>query len=268
MIQTDLQPLVGSIGKQKLFDLRFPEPDEDLTQDTAWCEVKQDDGDWQRIRFHDYHDIYRVPGLYEALFYRTLRCCSPVRVVNLLEDVMREAGQDIDKVRALDLGAGNGMVGAALQDVGVAYVIGSDIIPEAREAQVRDRPWAYDDYFVTDFTDLDEPCEKAIRSFRPNTLTSVAALGFGDIPDRAFLQALDLIDTPGWLAFNLKEDFIEDTDTTGFCALIKQLKKRGVIQVQAYRRYCHRLSVTGEPLYYVAMVCTKNEDVPDDLLDR
>jgi len=26
---------------------------------------------------HDYQEIYRVPGLYEALFHNRLKCCSP-----------------------------------------------------------------------------------------------------------------------------------------------------------------------------------------------
>jgi hypothetical protein len=99
-----------------------------------------------------------------------------------------------------------------------------------------------------------------------NCLTTVAALGFGDIPDKAFAKALDLVETPGWLAFNIKQDFLEDRDQTGFCRLIKDLSNRGVLEIQAYRRYRHRISITGEPLYYVAMVARKCSDVPDELL--
>ena len=39
-----------------------------------------------------------------------------------------------------------------------------------------------------------------------------------------------------------------------------------MINAHVYRRYCHRLSVQGKPLYYVAMVARKVHDVPDSLL--
>lgn len=251
------------LGEQERFELRFPS-DEELSQDEEWCEVKLE-GEWRRIRFHDYHEIFSVPGLYESLFYRVLRCTSPTRVAALLRELLDEAQYRPQELRVLDVGAGNGMVGAALQNVGVDSVAGIDIIAEARQAAQRDRSWAYDDYYVADLTDLSESTEKRIRNFGANCLVSVAALGFGDLPDDAFLRALDLIDTPGWVAFNIKEQFIDDEDTTGFAALITRLKSLGVLRIHAYRRYCHRLSMGGDPLYYVAVVATKQRDVPDEL---
>ena len=265
MVNIDLHPAAVGFGRSSAFEFRFPQPHEQLDQDEAWCEVKMD-GKWERFRFHDYHRIFGVPGLYESLFYRTLRCCSPVRVTQLLADVLREAGQAPDRLRALDLGAGNGMVGEALQNIGVEQMVGVDIIPEAREATLRDRSWVYNDYFVADMTSLEEPVEEAMRAFEPNLLMTVAALGFGDVPDQAFLRSLDLIDTPGWVAFNVRDDFLHDPDESGFTGLIAKLKRRGVLQIQAYRRYCHRLSFSGEPLYYIGVVATKLQEVPDDLL--
>jgi len=265
-ITTDLSADVAPMGAPARYDITFPDPAVDADQDQAWCKVTLD-GRTRRVRFHDYHEIYRTPGLYEALFYRTLRCSSPVRVVSLLEDVMRDAQQSADGLRVLDVGAGNGMVGAALHEIGVSHVTGIDIIPEAKMAAERDRPWAYDGYHVADLTDLPEREEEAIRKLRLNTLTTVAALGFGDIPDQAFLKALDLVETPAWIAFNIKEDFIDEDDATGFAALIKRLCRLGVLKMHAYRRYCHRLSYAGDPLFYVAMVATKMKDLPDGLLE-
>jgi hypothetical protein len=40
-----------------------------------------------------------------------------------------------------------------------------------------------------------------------------------------------------------------------------------IIQPQAYRRYCHRLSIDGEELHYIAMIAAKQHDIPEDLLD-
>ncbi len=265
LISTDLAADINQMGTQTRFDIRFPEVGPDVEQDQAQCRVMID-GEDRLIRFHDYGVIYGIPGLYEALFCRTLRCVSPARVVSLLSEVMREAGQQAQDIRVLDVGAGNGMVASALHDIGVSHVTGIDIIPEAKVAAERDRPWAYDGYHIADLTDLPESVEEDIRQRRLNAMTTVAALGFGDIPDQAFLKALDLIDTPAWVAFNIREDFIDEAeDPTGFALLVKRLCSTGVLKIHAYRRYCHRLSVAGRPLFYVAIVATKLKDVPDGL---
>jgi hypothetical protein len=67
--------------------------DRDMQQDREWCYVVIA-GKQRRIRFHDYQEIYRIPGLYEKLFYERLGCCSPSRVVQLLEEVLVDFGDD------------------------------------------------------------------------------------------------------------------------------------------------------------------------------
>lgn len=251
-------------------DLRFPDPtklDKELDQDQEWCEVLVN-GKYQRIRFHDYDEIYRVPGLYEQLFYDKLECCSPSYIVNLLEDVVREQGADLNEFKVFDVGAGNGMVGDELTEKGVDGIIGIDIIPEAREAAERDRPDIYDTYVVGDLTKLPERPEQAIRKLEPDCLTTVAALGYGDIPPAAFLKAVSLLSTPAWLAFNLKQDFLREGESSGFARLVTQLSREEFIQIQCYRRYRHRNSVLGRPLHYVAMVAKKLRDIPPEFLRR
>lgn len=244
------------------FPMRFPERSLNLDQDEEWCEVKCGDT-WKRIRFHDYHEIYSIPGLYEALFVDRLKCCSAERVVGLLDDVLSDFTPSMEDLRVLDMGAGNGMIGDELHKAGVKTIHGIDIVPEARMAALRDRPGIYDDYFVCDLTDLDDPDDDRIRVAKLNSLTVVAALGYGDIPPAAFVQACNLIDTPGWLAFNIKEDFLDvDDDNTGFSALIRNLRRHSCIQIEAYRRYRHRLSINGKPLHYIAMVARKIKPIP------
>jgi SAM-dependent methyltransferase len=238
---------------------------EALSQDQEWIDLRID-GRWQRKRLHDYHELYAIPGLYEALFNKTLKCSSPTRVVALLQDVLLDCEDTPEMLRVLDLGAGNGMVGHELQSLNVKHVVGVDIIPEAKEAALRDRPWCYDDYFIADFTDIPPELEQKLRDARLNTLACVAALGFGDIPALAFLNAIDLLETPAYLAFNIKEDFVQERDMSGFADLIRELARRDIIQMQAYRRYQHRLACSGEPLFYIAMVATKLQPVPPDLL--
>jgi len=236
-------------------------------QDEEWCEVITKDKK-HRIRFHDYDELYEIPGLYEKLFYDTLECCSPSYMVNMLEDVANEWDVELNSFKVLDVGAGNGMVGDELRHRGVRKVIGVDIIKEAKQATLRDRPGVYENYRVADLTNLTKSDEEALRKHNLNCLITVAALGYGDIPPLAFLKALDLISTPAWLAFNIKEDFLHESDQSGFSQLIRQLIQQDYIQPQCYRRYRHRLSISGEPLYYIAMIAKKHKPVTSELFTK
>jgi len=250
----------------KVEDIRLPDVVDGVDQDKEWCEFTVK-GEKRRVRLHDYIDIFRIPGLYEELFYEHLECCSPSYIAKLLDSVVREYGDRLEDFRVLDVGAGNGMVGDELQDLGVPSIVGIDIIPAAKGAAYRDRPEVYDDYRVTDLTELPEEEEERLRRNDANCLTTVAALGFSDIPPLAFAKALDLIATPGWLAFNLKEDFLREQDGTGFSRLVRELNRDGYIQTLCYRRYRHRVSITGEPLFYVAVIARKLKDLDNDLLE-
>jgi len=248
-------------------DIRLPDSDNGVDQDQEWCEF-QFRGKKRRVRFHDYADVFRIPGLYEEIFYECLECNSPSYICNLLDDVAREYGEDPGNFRVLDVGAGNGMVGDELQELDMAEaIVGIDITPAAKEATERDRPDVYDDYLVADLTDLPETDEERLRRANANCLTTVAALGFGDIPPLAFAKALDLIETPGWLAFNVKENFLREQEQSGFSRLIRRLNREGYIQTLCYRRYQHRVSIAGKPLYYVAVVARKLKDVDSELLE-
>jgi hypothetical protein len=99
-----------------------------------------------------------------------------------------------------------------------------------------------------------------------NCMTVVAALGFGDIPPLAFAQGCNTISSPGWVAFNIEEDFVCESDSTGFCRLISQMADPDTIRIQAKQRYRHRFCQDGTPLYYHAMVGQKQKDIPEKLL--
>ena len=170
--------------------VRFPkQTPEDLSQDQEWCEVTIG-GETKRIRFHDYGRIYEVPGLYEHIFYEKLKCESPEVVSDLLLEAVRAAGQDPATLPVLDLGAGNGIVGEALRDRGFKEIVGVDIIPEAGAAAKRDRPDVYAEYFVCDMTDAGRGDPGQAPGARLQGMTSVAALGFGDIPPEVFTRRL------------------------------------------------------------------------------
>jgi SAM-dependent methyltransferase len=238
------------------FEIRFPARGRGYDQDEEWFEVRLGD-EWQRMRLHDYDAIYKVPGLYEALIYEALECKSPPRVVGLLKAVLEDWPATLPALRILDLGAGNGIVAECLKSAGARYIVGADILPEAREAAERDRPDVYADYIVGDITSLSGEPARRLREAELDCLVSVAALGFGDIPPQAFAAAFNVIGTPGWVAFTIKETFLSETDTSGFSKLIRRLIAKGSLRVEAHRRYCHRRSIEGEKLFYVAIVARK-----------
>lgn len=244
-----------------------PQHATDLAQDEVSFYLVEN-GDKVRLRFHDYQEIYRRPGLYEQLFYDRLKCTSPTKVADILRKTVEANGQDATALRVLDLGAGNGMMGEALKHHGVARLVGVDIIAEARDACVRDRPGMYDEYYVADFTDVDAELREEIGEWQIDCLTSVAALGFGDIPQRAFVQALHFVRPGGWAAFNIKHTFLDPSDTTGFSALVRELLFSEAIEVHHIERYWHRLSMEGNPLAYFALVVRKKAEVPTELLQR
>jgi SAM-dependent methyltransferase len=247
------------------FPIRFPRRGA-LDQDEEWCEVEVD-GAWRRIRFHDYDQVYRIPGLYETIFYRTLRCNSPAYVAELLRDTLLEQGLDPAHLRVLDLGAGNGMMGEVLQTLGTREIVGVDLLEEAREATERDRPWVYNDYLAVDLAHLDDARRERLERVGFNALATVAALGFGDIPPQALRTAFNLVCDGGWVAFNIKDSFLRDDDASGFARLIQRMLRENVLQMWATKRYCHRLNVSGEPLYYVAAVAQKLRDIPASFVD-
>lgn len=240
------------------YQIRFPSRgDSGLDQDEEWCVVTLADGTEERLRFHDYHEIYPHPGLYEQIFRERLACSSPEIVVGLLGRQLKANGVDARELSVLDLGAGNGMVGEELKDIGAGTVIGVDIIKEAAEAAQRDRSGLYDDYFVQDFTDLADAAGQQLRSYNLNALTCVAALGFGDIPPLAFATAYDLVGPDAWLAFNIRDELLEPGHG-GLARLIHSIYRDHWIEPLDSERYVHRLSsVDGKPLHYVAMVARK-----------
>ncbi|MBC3192350.1 class I SAM-dependent methyltransferase [Pseudonocardia sp. C8] len=238
------------------YRLALPQPTESVEQDMEYCVLDTGDG-WTEYRFHDYAELYKVPGLYERLFYDILQCQSPPVVCDLLAEQLAAERIDPAGIRVLDVGAGNGIVGEELRARGIGKVVGVDIIPEARDAAERDRPGIYADYHVIDLTALDGDRASAIASGGFDALTCVAALGFGDIPPEAFRAALDMVAVDGFVAITLRDDFLSDDDTSGFAGLIRSLLETGELEQLGSTVYRHRLATSRDPLLYRAVVARK-----------
>ncbi len=248
--------------------IQFPSQDaKNLSQDEVVFYLTEDN-QRQEIRFHDYDQIYLRPGLYEQLFYDRLKCSSPKKVANILKKTVDASDNTFSELRVLDLGAGNGIMGEVMKSHGVARMVGVDIIPEAKKACFRDRPSTYDEYYVADFTNLETEVVDDITDWSIDCLTSVAALGFGDIPPQAFTQALQFVQKGGWVAFNIKETFLDNSDTSGFSRFVRELIFSEYLDLFHLERYHHRLSIEGVPLYYFALIAQKTDEIPNDFLTR
>jgi SAM-dependent methyltransferase len=238
----------------------------ELCQDEVYFYLMEGDSK-EKIRLHDYHRIFEVPGLYEQVVYERLKCQSPATVVDVLRYSVSQCQRHLNELRVLDLGAGNGMVGEELKKQGVSRLIGVDIIPEARAATERDRPGVYDAYYVMDFCSLSDNERDELKSWSVDCLISVAALGFGDIPAEAFLEAFNMVGKEGFVAFNVKETFLDRKDDSGFSQLVRELIFSEYLDLDHLQRYRHRFSVEGEPLYYFALGGRKSADVPPSFID-
>jgi predicted TPR repeat methyltransferase len=252
--------------KKNRYNIRFPSSTPHrLGQDEAYFLLTEHD-ETKRVRFHSYHDLYEREGLYEQLFYEKLRCRSPHKLAEILKATVSNASERVSELRVLDLGAGNGVMGEVLGHLGLARVVGVDILDAARAACERDRPGAYDAYYVTDLTALSNEMHIELVDWQFSCMTCVAALGFGDIPPAAFAEGFNLIQSNGWIAFNIKETFLQDADRTGFSFLVKNMLFNEIFEVHHLERYCHRLSMDGAPLFYYALVGRKQSDISPKML--
>jgi predicted TPR repeat methyltransferase len=248
---------------KQVHNISFPisEP-HTLEQDESYFLLKEDDREL-KFRFHDYDQIYDRAGLYEQLFYQRLRCASPRKARDLLAKVLQDNRVELSELRVLDLGAGNGMVGELLD---AARVIGVDISESARKACERDRPDAYDAYYVADMARPGAELMAEMKSWKLDCLSCIAALGFGDIPVSAFANSFNLIADDGWVVFNIKETFLQESDRSGFSLLVKHLLVSETLQVHHLERYRNRMSIDGRALFYYVLVGRKGSDIPDNVL--
>jgi predicted TPR repeat methyltransferase len=206
-----------------------------------------------------------VPGLYEEVVYDHLKCDSPQVICNLLEQEIKAAGGANGELKALDFGAGNGIAGECLADkIECETLVGLDIIPEARDATQRDRPGVYDAYYAMNLSRPSDKDLQALSEWDFNVLLTVAALGYGDIPTQGFINAFNLIEKDGWIAFNIKDRFMSDQDDTGYHDTLNAMMGKSFDALKM-RHYCHRLSMSGDPLHYYAVIGRKKGDITPGL---
>lgn len=247
--------------------IEIPLSASDLPQDEEYVLV--DNGHFRKkVRIHDYKELYSMPGLYEQVVYNILKCQSPRVIASLLRQQIIEDGIEPKDLNVIDMGAGNGIVAEELKNIGVDTIVGIDIIEEAKIAAKRDRPDVYNDYLVTDLAKADPQTINYLERMNINCVASVAAIGFGDIPPLTLANAIDIGSDDSWLALSIKEDFLNEIDSSGISDLMYELVKEDIIEIKERRKYTHRKSISGNELKYDAIIAKKNQEIPAQIIDN
>jgi hypothetical protein len=210
--------------------------------------VRFSDGRVRELRLHDYEAVYSLPGLYETIVHDRLRCRSPAQIASMLAAAVDRAGWDRGHVRVLDVAAGNGVSGEALDAEGLAPVLGTDIVPAARAAALRDRPGLYDDYLTLDLLALTAGEERDVRRWACNALSCVAPVGehSQQLPPEALAAAVELLETDALVAYMHDPSFgTRDAVTVTFWG--RRLGSGVRAELLERRRYVHRYTVNGLP---------------------
>jgi hypothetical protein len=210
--------------------------------------VTFDDGRVEELRLHDYERLYSLPGVYEQIVQDRLGCRSPAQIASMLAAAVDKLGWVRASVRVLDVAAGNGVSGEALAAEGLRPVLGTDIVPAAREAALRDRPGLYDDYRLLDLLHLDERRRALLAGLGACALSCVAPVGEhpSQLPPEALAAAAAALTPDGLVAY------VHDPAFGTPDAVTPELWTRGLgPDVRAdeleRRRYVHRHTVNGEP---------------------
>ncbi len=218
--------------------------------------VYHPDGRTEELMLHDYARVYALPGVYEEIVSDALGCRSPEQVAGMLGEALDALGRDRGTARVIDVAAGNGVSGEALQAAGIGAgggrLLGSDIVPEAREAALRDRPGVYARYDTLDLTALDERVAAQLRDERADVLTCVAPVAARPdcVPPAAIAAAAALLGDDALLvALHDPRHGEADALTEAFWSAHAVTATR-----LDHRRYLHRFLVTGAPYELEASV--------------
>ena len=214
--------------------------------------VRFADGREERMRLHEYDRVYAIPGLYEEVVQRRLECLSP-RV--LADALLAHAGLAPEDLRVFDLAAGNGVTGEELAARGVAELVGSDNIPEARDAAERDRPGLYSTYVVGDIDETPE-LRELVRSHSLKALVCAGALGLGHISAASFDRLWSEFPAGSLFSASVEESLAEPGGSD-FGDYLAELDSGDEAEVLQRERFRHRSLMGGGEVHYLAVVARK-----------
>jgi predicted TPR repeat methyltransferase len=233
--------------------IALPESSHAFDQGVEWMVVELADG-WREINSHDYAAIYELPGLYEQIFRDVLKCDTPRHMCEFLRRGLAAEGASPERLRVLDLGAGNGMMGEQLRALGAGLIVGIDLLEAAAAATERDRPGCYDDYLVMNLAEAWPVEQRRMREQRFNTLTCVGGLDRHPTALECFQTAFNLLGNGGWVVLSVHDD-PDDSHSLG--ELVRAAVRTGALEIVRSEVYQHRLTTTGQPLHHTGILARK-----------
>lgn len=232
------------------FTAELEEADHDPEIGQELIRVRHDDGRVQELHLHDYEQVYSLPGVYEQIVQERLGCRSPQQLAEMLGAAVDRLGWRRQDVRVIDIAAGNGVSGAALAAAGLHPVLGTDIVPSARAAALRDRPGVYDDYRTLDLLAVSDAERASLIDLRANALSCVAPVGElrSELPPLALRAAAALLEPDALVVYMHDPADGEDVvtaDSWGPDVRAEELERT---------RYLHRYTVNGAPFEMFGVV--------------
>lgn len=200
------------------------------------------DGTRETIDYYDYDRVYAIPGLAMVLRRKFFHSHSDWVLSAAMLDTFQREGAERADIRLLDFGAGSGCFGHEARQAGIGYIVGADIVAEAKTEALRQHPEAYDEYFVMDIRETQQ--QKKLKELNLNTLVAINALGREHVSKEIFLAALECIQKPGWIVFNVmaeQNQTIEAQERDWFCE---------AFEVVDHFRFFHRTSIDGRERYF------------------
>ena len=217
-------------------------------------------GGHEVVHLHDYRRIYAVPGLYEHVVQERLGCRSPQVAAEGFLRAATRLGMEPRSMAVLDVGSGTGLVGELVRGGGVGRVVGVDALVEGRMACLRDRPGVYADYLIGDLGSGSGAGAGALaaqlRQYALSGLISAGAFGGTHAPLAALINALAVLPAGAPVAVTIDERWMGRSDPDGFGAAIERLVERGDLVLMERERFQHRVTTTGEPIFYELVVAT------------
>jgi hypothetical protein len=217
--------------------------------------VSHHDGRVEELHLHDYERLYALPGVYEQIVQDRLGCRSPAELAAMLGEAVDRVGWERDATRVIDIAAGNGVSGEALAAVGLHPALGTDIVPSARAAALRDRPGLYDDYLTLDLLALSDADRATLTAIGANALSCVAPVGThgSELPPQVLVAAAALL-APDALVVYMHDPQRGAPDAVTTALWSEGLGHGAEAREIERRRYVHRYTVNGEPFEMDAVV--------------
>jgi SAM-dependent methyltransferase len=214
-------------------------------------------GSEEIVHLHDYARIYETAGLYEHIVQELLECRSPQVAVAAFERALARLGLDPAQLVVLDLGAGTGLVGELAAPLGLAGIVGLDLLPQARSAARRDRPGVYRDYLVGDLAEPAADLLARLDRHGLRGLIAAGALGGSHMPAPALERALAPLAPGSPVVFTLHTHWSQTDAPGGFRTPLARLFDSGALELLERSRFRHRLSTTGAPITYELFVAAR-----------